>query len=181
MGTRDQAGSVAHHMETEITWPGSPGGSDGKESACNGGDPSSIPGSGRSPGEGRKWQPTLVLSPGKAQGWRNLAGYIVHGVSKSQTRLSYFTFTFQVDEPACGQVCLIQMLLLLPLPLKFRILDCFGVFKIRNLLKHFLFFFPVNWKDILWGRRTRNWIVFSFSFFCCCCYAGSSWLQAGFL
>ena len=31
---------------------GFPGGSDGKESACNAGDPSSILGSGRSPGEG---------------------------------------------------------------------------------------------------------------------------------
>ena len=31
---------------------GFPGGSDGKESACNVGDPSSIPGPGRSPGEG---------------------------------------------------------------------------------------------------------------------------------
>ena len=29
-----------------------PGGSDGKESACSVGDPGSIPGSGRSPGEG---------------------------------------------------------------------------------------------------------------------------------
>ena len=29
------------------------GGSDGKESACNVGDPGLIPGSGRSPGEGR--------------------------------------------------------------------------------------------------------------------------------
>ena len=29
-----------------------PGGSDSKASACNAGDPSSIPGSGRSPGEG---------------------------------------------------------------------------------------------------------------------------------
>ena len=29
-----------------------PGGSDSKESACNAGDPGSIPGSGRSPGEG---------------------------------------------------------------------------------------------------------------------------------
>ena len=28
-----------------------PGGSDGKESACNAGDPDSVPGSGRSPGE----------------------------------------------------------------------------------------------------------------------------------
>ena len=31
---------------------GFPGGSDGKEPACNAGDPGSIPGSGRSPGEG---------------------------------------------------------------------------------------------------------------------------------
>ena len=31
---------------------GVPGGSDSKESACNAGDPGSIPGSGRSPGEG---------------------------------------------------------------------------------------------------------------------------------
>ena len=29
-----------------------PGGSDSKESTCNAGDPSLIPGSGRSPGEG---------------------------------------------------------------------------------------------------------------------------------
>ena len=32
---------------------GFPGGSDGKESACNAGDPGSIPGSERSPGEGK--------------------------------------------------------------------------------------------------------------------------------
>ena len=31
---------------------GFPGGSDGKASACNAGDPGLIPGSGRSPGEG---------------------------------------------------------------------------------------------------------------------------------
>ena len=31
---------------------GFPGGSDGKASACNAGDPGSIPGLGRSPGEG---------------------------------------------------------------------------------------------------------------------------------
>ena len=31
---------------------GFPGTSDGKQCACNAGDPSSIPGSGRSPGEG---------------------------------------------------------------------------------------------------------------------------------
>ena len=31
---------------------GFPGGSDGKESTCNAGDPGSVPGLGRSPGEG---------------------------------------------------------------------------------------------------------------------------------
>ena len=36
----------------EIKMSGFPGGSDGKVSACNAGDPGSIPGSGRSSGEG---------------------------------------------------------------------------------------------------------------------------------
>ena len=39
---------------------GFPGGSDGKESVCNAGDPSSVPGLGRSSGEGNK--PTPVYS-----------------------------------------------------------------------------------------------------------------------
>ena len=51
---------------------GFPGGSDGKESACNAGDLGLIPGSGRSK---RKWQPTLVFWPGKPHGQRGLAGY----------------------------------------------------------------------------------------------------------
>ena len=33
-----------------------------------------------------QWHPTPVLLPGKSHGWRSLVG--VHGVSKSQTRLS---------------------------------------------------------------------------------------------
>ena len=36
----------------QLTTVGFPGGSDGKESACNAGDPASIPGLGRSTGEG---------------------------------------------------------------------------------------------------------------------------------
>ena len=41
----------------------------------------------------RKWQPTPVLLPGKSHGRRSPAA-TVHGVAKSQTRLSNFTFTF---------------------------------------------------------------------------------------
>ena len=39
----------------------------------------------------RKWQPTPVFLPGKFHGRWNLVGYTVHGVVKSQTRLSGFT------------------------------------------------------------------------------------------
>ena len=46
---------------------GFPGGSDGKESACNAGDSGLNPGSGRSPGEGN-WQPAPVFLPGESHG-----------------------------------------------------------------------------------------------------------------
>ena len=39
-----------------------PGGLEGKASACNAGDPGSIPGSGRSPGEGNFMTITLLGS-----------------------------------------------------------------------------------------------------------------------
>ena len=44
--------SVPDSGNLPILCPVFPGGSDGKESACNSGDPGSIPGSERSPGEG---------------------------------------------------------------------------------------------------------------------------------
>ena len=53
---------------------GFPGGSDSKASACNAGDPGSIPGSGRFPGEGNG-NPTAVLLPGKFHGQRSLVCY----------------------------------------------------------------------------------------------------------
>ena len=53
--------------------PGLPGGSDGKESACNAGNADSVPGSGRSPGE-RNDYPVPFLR-GEFHGQRSLAGY----------------------------------------------------------------------------------------------------------
>ena len=50
------------------------GGSNGKASVCIAGDSDSIPGSGRSPGEGNG-NNTPVLLPGKFYGWRCLVGY----------------------------------------------------------------------------------------------------------
>ena len=61
-------------------------------SACNVGDLGLIPGSGRSPGEGNgnPLQYSCLENPMDGGAW--LA--TVHGVAKSQTRLSDFTFTF---------------------------------------------------------------------------------------
>ena len=69
-----------------------PGGSDGKVSAYNVGDAGSIPGSGRSPGEGdgNPLQSSCLENPMDGGAW----WAAVHGVTKSRTRLSDFTFTF---------------------------------------------------------------------------------------
>ena len=60
-----------------------PGGSDGKESACNAGEQGSIPGPERSPGEG--WHPTPVFLPGEFHGQRGLVGYSPWGPKESDT------------------------------------------------------------------------------------------------
>ena len=57
---------------------GFPGGSAGKESNCNAGDLGSIPGLGRSPGEGNGY-------PLQYSGLENSIDSIVHWVTKSWT------------------------------------------------------------------------------------------------
>ena len=67
-----------------------PGGSDGKASAHNEEAPSSIPGLERSPGEGngnRLQYFCLENSMDRGAWWA-----IVHGVAKSRTQLSDFTY-----------------------------------------------------------------------------------------
>ena len=63
---------------------GFPGGSDGKESACNAGDLGSIPGLGRSPGggHGSPLQYSFLENP---HGQRSLAGYSLWGCKESDT------------------------------------------------------------------------------------------------
>ena len=61
-------------------------GSDGKESAFNAGDPGSIPGLGRLPGEGNS--NPLQYSCLENSTKRGAQWAIVHGVAKSWTQLS---------------------------------------------------------------------------------------------
>ena len=62
---------------------GFPGDSDGKESACNAGDPGSVPGPGRSPGEGHgnPLQYSCLKNPMDSAAWWATA----HEVTNIQT------------------------------------------------------------------------------------------------
>ena len=107
----------------------------GEDSACNAGDPGSIPGSGRSPGEGigypcqYSWASLVAQlvnngpamwgalgfgrSPGKGKGYplqysglENSTDCIVHGVTKSWTcDWVTFTFTFLGEEEMARWMC----------------------------------------------------------------------------
>ena len=70
---------------------GFPCGSDSKQSACNEGDLGLIPGLGGSPGKGNGYalQYSCLENPMDRGAWQAT----VHGVAKSQTRLSDFQFT----------------------------------------------------------------------------------------
>ena len=68
---------------------GFPDSSVGKEYTCNAGDLGSIPGLGRSPGEGK-------VCPLQYSGLENSMDYTVHGVAKSQTQLS-LSLSFHFD------------------------------------------------------------------------------------
>ena len=83
IGNRES--EVRAEKSEQYRWLGFPCGSAGKEFACNVGDPGSISGLGRSPGEGKGY-------PLQYSGLENSMDSIVHGVSKSPTPLSDFHF-----------------------------------------------------------------------------------------
>ena len=72
-------------MRYYFNW-GFPGSSAGKESACNAGDPGSVPGLGRCPKEGIGYplHYSCLENPVDRGSW----WATVHGVTKSQTQLN---------------------------------------------------------------------------------------------
>ena len=73
-------------MQCILIYMGFPSGSDGKESACNEGDTSLIPGLGRPlrEGNGNPLQYSCLENPTDREAWQAT----VHGVTKSQIQLS---------------------------------------------------------------------------------------------
>ena len=73
-------------METDTKSWGFSDGSNGKEFACNVGDPGSVPGLGRSPGEGNgnSLQYSCLENPMGRGAWKTM----VCGVAKNWTQLS---------------------------------------------------------------------------------------------
>jgi len=87
------------------TW-GFPGGSDGKESAYNTGDPSLIPGSGRFPWR-RAWQPIPVFLSGKSP-WTDKPGGLQFTGSQRVEHdwaTNTFTFIWGLERRNCGGSC----------------------------------------------------------------------------
>jgi len=74
---------VTYKIYNFTIYMGFPGGSEAKASACNVGDLGSIPGSGRSPGEGNgtPLQYSCLKNPMDRGAW----WATVHGVAKSRT------------------------------------------------------------------------------------------------
>ena len=77
---------------------GFPGGSDRKVSAYNAEDRASIPGSGRSPGEGNGNHSSILAWKIP---WTKEPGLFVHGVAKSPTGLSDFTLHMVMNMFQC--------------------------------------------------------------------------------
>jgi len=91
-----------------MIYPSNVCGSDSKASACNAGDLGLIPGSGRSPGKGNGnllQHSCLENSMDVGAWWAT-----VHGVVKSRTQLSNFTFFLLSFKDKC--VCFLYLLFL---------------------------------------------------------------------
>ena len=81
--------------------------SDGTEFACNAGDPGSIPGLGRYPGEGNGnplQYSCLENSMDRGAWWAT-----VHGVAKSQTQLSDLHFSLQASSSSVSPSTFIHL------------------------------------------------------------------------
>ena len=112
---------------SDYHWLGFPGGSDGKDSACNVGDLGSIPGFRRSPGDGNPLQYSCLENP---NGQRNLVGYSPWGCKESDMTewlitailLKYYLSTAKFGKLQWPQV--LKKSVFIPIPKKGNAKEC---------------------------------------------------------
>ena len=114
-----------------------PRGSAGKEPTCNAGDLGSIPGLGRAPGEGKGY-------PLQYSDLENSMDCIVHGVTKSQARLSDFHFQGTRVHMLQLRVCMLQLKIPHATQQRPKILCAATKTQHRQINKSFLFLFFIN-------------------------------------
>ena len=90
---KDTLGTSVFIRLREMLKAGFPGGADSKESACNVADPGSVPGLGRSSGEGNG-NPLQYSSPENPHGQRCLEGYSPWGHKESDMTEQLSTYNF---------------------------------------------------------------------------------------
>ena len=99
-------------FRVNVTNLGFPRDSRGEESACSAGDPSSIPGSGRSPGEGNgnPVQYSCPENPMDRGAWQAT----VHGVAKSRTlKAKFMLIYYYTSSVSPSTIACIPLLLLM--------------------------------------------------------------------
>ena len=134
-----------------------PDGSDGKASVCSVGDPGLIPGLGRSPGEGNG-NPLQYSWLENSMDW-GAYWATVHGVTKSQTRLSDFTFSLSnpLYDPA--------ILLLDTDPKQMNVYIHRKTYK--GIVTVTLFLTAKNWKHPKYpsvGKKIKLWCIYRMKF-----------------
>ena len=96
-------GTLVFIYTTIIPWDGFPGGSDGKTSVCNAGDPGSIPGLGRSLEKGMTTQYSCLENSTDRGAW----WAIVHGGHKESDTIEWTKLSLPFHMFICIYVCIL--------------------------------------------------------------------------
>ena len=139
-----------------------PGGSDGKVSANNAGDPGSI--CVRKVLWRRKCQPTSILFPGKSHGQRSVVGYSPWDHKESETTEQLHFNSLHLCFMRKTGCCRVYLLSHLKIVFFYLCFSCSLPFFFVGSIYKYVFPKPAIWKNLIWGRaqsQVLSWQEFS--------------------